>query len=56
MNEHLPEPLIYAAWMRAAGPADPRRARPAGRRLHPVEPVFIERVFRNIDGARSGAT
>jgi penicillin amidase len=24
MNEHLPEPLIYAAWLRPAGPADPR--------------------------------
>jgi penicillin G amidase len=35
MNEHLPEPLIYAAWMRALQEADPRRAWPAGRFLHP---------------------
>jgi penicillin amidase len=52
MNEHLPEPLIYAAWMRAL------MARlieddlgPLARDFdHPV-PVFIERVFRDVDGA-----
>ncbi|MGR3291587.1 MAG: penicillin acylase family protein [Paracoccaceae bacterium] len=52
MNEHLPEPLIYAAWLRALqtrliqdelGPL-------AGEFSH-VEPVFIERVYRDIDGA-----
>ena len=52
MNEHLPEPLIYMAWMRALqdrlirddlGPL-------AGEFTH-VEPLFIERVFRDIDGA-----
>ena len=52
MNEHLPEPLIYAAWVRAfhdrlirdeLGPL-------AAEFTHP-NPVFIERVFRNIDGA-----
>ena len=52
MNEHLPEPLIYAAWMRALqkrliadelGPLAPEF-------VH-VEPLFLERVFRNIDGA-----
>lgn len=52
MNEHLPEPLIYAAWMRALmdrlirdelGPM-------ADEFIHP-DPVFIERVFRDIDGA-----
>ncbi|TVS01394.1 MAG: penicillin acylase family protein [Rhodobacteraceae bacterium] len=52
MNEHLPEPLIYAAWMRhlqdrlirdELGPL-------AGQFTH-VEPVFIERVFRDTDGA-----
>lgn len=52
MNEHLPEPLIYAAWMRALqerlirdelGPLADGFTRP--------DPVFIERVFRNIDGA-----
>ncbi len=52
MNEHMPEPLIYAAWMRALqyrlirdelGPL-------AGILTH-VEPLFIERVFRNENGA-----
>lgn len=52
MNEHLPEPLIYAAWMRAL------QARLIRDELGPladafthVEPVFLERVFRNTDGA-----
>ncbi len=54
MNEHLPEPLIYAAWARALqkrlivddlGPlADAYRH---------VDPLFLERVFRNVDGAAS---
>jgi penicillin amidase len=52
MNEHLPEPLIYAAWMRELqfrlirdelGPL-------AETFLH-VDPIFIERVFRDTDGA-----
>jgi penicillin amidase len=52
MNEHLPEPLIYAAWMRHLqkrlieddlGPL-------ADEFVH-VEPLFLERVFRDIDGA-----
>ena len=53
MNEHLPEPLIYAAWMRTlmdrlirdelGGPL-------AAEFTHP-EPLFIERVFRDVDGA-----
>ena len=52
MGEHLPEPLIYMAWTRAlqerlirdelGGLADEFR--------HP-EPVFLDRVFRNVDGA-----
>lgn len=52
MSEHLPEPLIYAAWMRALqeriirdelGPlADEFR--------HPVT-LFLERVYRDVDGA-----
>jgi len=52
MNEHLPEPLIYAAWMRAL---QDRLARdelgPLAREFTHVEPLFIERVFRDIDGA-----
>ncbi len=52
MNEHLPEPLIYSAWARALqarlirdelGPFSEAFARP--------EPLFIERVFRDIGGA-----
>ncbi len=52
MNEHLPEPLIYAAWLRAL------QARlitddlgPLAKSFGHVEPLFIERVFRNVDGA-----
>lgn len=52
MNEHLPEPLIYSAWLRALqarliqdemGPLSPEFTH--------VEPLFIERVFRDVDGA-----
>ncbi|MGB3146208.1 MAG: penicillin acylase family protein [Paracoccaceae bacterium] len=52
MNEHLPEPLIYAAWVSALqvrlirdelGPLTPAFNR--------AEPLFIERVFRDIEGA-----
>jgi penicillin amidase len=52
MNEHLPEPLIYSAWARAL------QARLVRDELGPLadafqrpEPLFIERVFRDIDGA-----
>lgn len=52
MTEHDPEPLIYSAWIRAlkrrlvvdelgSGLAD----------AVPADPVFIERVYRNVDGA-----
>jgi len=52
MSEHLPEPLIFAAWARALqmrlvhdelGPLAEAFARP--------DPLFIERVFRDTDGA-----
>ncbi len=52
MNEHLPEPLIYAAWLRSLnarliqddlGPL-------AAEFIHP-DPLFVERVFRDVDGA-----
>jgi penicillin amidase len=52
MNEHLPEPLIYATWLRALqdrlirdelGPLTPEFTH--------VEPLFIERVFRDVQGA-----
>ncbi|MDK3072855.1 penicillin acylase family protein [Sedimentitalea sp. JM2-8] len=52
MNEHLPEPLIYAAWVRAL------QARlikddlgPLAEEFDHVDPLFIERVYRDIGGA-----
>ena len=52
MNEHLPEPLIYAAWVRSL------QARLIQDELGPlaaeydhVQPLFIERVFRDVQGA-----
>lgn len=52
MNEHMPEPLIYAAWMRNL---QDRLIRddlgPLADDYTHVEPLFIERVYRNIDGA-----
>jgi len=52
MNEHLPEPLIYSAWLRAL---QDRLIRddlgPLADEYTHVEPLFIERVFRDIDGA-----
>lgn len=52
MNEHLPEPLIFAAWMRAL---QHRLIRddigPLAEEFWQVEPVFLERVFRNVGGA-----
>jgi penicillin amidase len=52
MNEHLPEPLIYAAWMHFL---QQRLIRddvgPLADEFAHMEPLFIERVFRNIDGA-----
>ena len=52
MSEHTPEPLIYAAWVRAL------KRRLAQDELGPLvgagagpEPVFLERVYRNVDGA-----
>ncbi len=52
MNEHLPEPLIYMAWMRALQERLIRDELGTLADNFPnVEPVFIERVFRNVDGA-----
>ena len=52
MSEHTAEPLIYAAWLRALK----RRLiqdelGPLAASLAGSEPVFVERVFRNVDGA-----
>ncbi|WP_375254897.1 penicillin acylase family protein [Yoonia sp.] len=52
MNEHLPEPLIYAAWTRAFQQRLIRdELGPLANEYTHVDPVFIERVFRDIDGA-----
>jgi penicillin amidase len=52
MNEHLPEPLIYAAWMRALQDRLIRdEIGPLADTFTHVEPLFIERVFRDVDGA-----
>ncbi len=52
MNEHLPEPLIYAAWVRALqNRLIQDELGPLADAFTHVEPLFIERVFRDIDGA-----
>jgi penicillin amidase len=52
MNEHLPEPLIYAAWTRAFQQRLIRdELGPLAAEFTHVEPVFIERVFRDVGGA-----
>jgi penicillin amidase len=52
MNEHLPEPLIYAAWMRALQDRLIRdELGPLADEFTHVEPLFIERVYRDVDGA-----
>jgi penicillin amidase len=52
MNEHLPEPLIYAAWMRALQQRLIRdELGPLADAFWQVEPLFIERVFRDLNGA-----
>ena len=52
MNEHLPEPLIYAAWMRAL---QQRLIQddlgPLASEYQALEPIFVERVYRDVDGA-----
>ena len=52
MNEHLPEPLIYAAWIRAFQQRLIQdELGPLADEFTHVEPILIERVFRDIDGA-----
>ncbi len=52
MNEHLPEPLIYAAWLRALqNRLIVDELGPLASEYKHVEPLFIERVYRDIDGA-----
>ena len=54
MNEHLPEPLIYAAWLRAL---QERLIRddlgPLADEFNHPNPLFIERVYRQKDGAEA---
>ncbi|MEH6835277.1 MULTISPECIES: penicillin acylase family protein [Falsihalocynthiibacter] len=52
MNEHLPEPLIYAAWMRALQKRLIQdELGPLAYEFTHVNPVFIDRVYRDTDGA-----
>ena len=52
MSEHLPEPLIYAAWVRKLQERLIRdELGPLAAEFTHIEPVFIERVFRDVDGA-----
>lgn len=52
MNEHLPEPLIAEAWMRALMKRliQDELGAMADSYTH-ISPVFIERVYRNVGGA-----
>ncbi|WP_101066435.1 penicillin acylase family protein [Roseovarius salinarum] len=52
MNEHRPEPLIYAAWLRHLQKRLIRdELGPLAQEYRHVEPLFIERVYRDVDGA-----
>jgi penicillin amidase len=52
MNEHLPEPLIASAWLRALQDRLIRdELGPAADDFAHLEPVFLERVFRDTGGA-----
>lgn len=52
MNEHMPEPLIYSAWVRALQQRLVRdELGPLAAAFTHVEPLFIERVFRDVNGA-----
>jgi len=54
MNEHMPEPLIYATWLRALQDRLIRdELGPLTAEFTHVEPLFIERVFRNVEGANA---
>ena len=52
MSEHRPEPLIYAAWVRALQRRLVQDELGPLQQLVPApDPVFIERVYRDVDGA-----
>ena len=52
MGEHLPEPLVYSAWMKfLQKKLIEDDLGPISSRFNQFNPIFIEKVFRNIDGA-----
>ena len=52
MNEHMPEPLIAAAWQRAVMERLIRdELGPLAEEFTHPDPIFIDRVFRNTGGA-----
>ena len=52
MSEHRPEPLLYAAWLRALQDRLVRdELGPLADELTHPRPLFVERVFRDTDGA-----
>jgi penicillin amidase len=52
MNEHEPEPLLYAAWLRNLQAFLIRdELGPLANEFTQIDPVFLERVMRDIDGA-----
>lgn len=52
MNEHLPEPLIFTAWMRVLqGRLIKDEIGALSGDFGHYDPVFLERVFRNLNGA-----
>ena len=52
MSEHLPEPLIYSTWMKfLQKKLIEDELGLVAKQFNHVNPIFIEKVFRNIDGA-----
>ncbi|MEM9582100.1 MAG: penicillin acylase family protein [Pseudomonadota bacterium] len=52
MSEHLPEPLIYATWLRTLQQRLIRdEIGPLAQDFSHMEPLFIERVYRDVNGA-----
>ena len=52
MNEHLPEPLIYSAWIKFLQKnLIEDELGPISVRFTSINPIFIEKVFRDIEGA-----
>ena len=52
MNQHAPEPLIFSEWMRALTRRLTRdELGPLHEEIAGIRPLFVERVFRDVDGA-----